>query len=88
MGGLFHVMRGGHSPTDGDRQEQAEILRTLAMELYRREGIGESAVSRLEQAAFYERTTNPTLASQQLSTLHKDASDLETPIGGLFADEL
>ena len=57
-------------------------------ELYRREGVGDQEAGRLEEAAFHERTTNPVLARQDLLTFQKAAPSLDTPIGGLFAEDL
>ncbi|MCG5531166.1 TIGR02221 family CRISPR-associated protein [Halorhodospira halochloris] len=99
--GAFEMATGGTAPfleLDGllEAAEWLQALHTYTKDgdygafadLYRREGVGESTVGRLEQAAFFERTTNPTLASKQLSTLHSSSPNLETPIGGLFSKEL
>jgi len=57
-------------------------------ELYERDGAPERTTKLLEEAAFFERTTNPVKAREKLTTLFNQRDRLDTPVGGLFADAL
>lgn len=56
--------------------------------LLAQEGFDDKLASQLSQAAFHERTSNPVMARQSLSTVFEQIRTLGTSIGGLFRDEL
>lgn len=52
------------------------------------EGLAENEAYLLKQAAFFERTTNSSNARQKLSTVQKKLELLDSPIFGLFKEQL
>ena len=56
--------------------------------LLQQEGVSPDKANQLADAAFYERTSNPVLARQAITTALPSIQALNTPIGGLFQPEL
>jgi CRISPR-associated Csx2 family protein len=56
--------------------------------LLEQEGLPNHQGKLLRQASFFERTTNPVQARQKLSALQEPLRQFDSPVGGLFRDEL
>lgn len=65
---------------DGDYSPFAPLLT--------KEGLSENDAEQLRQAAYFERTTNSSRASQKLNTVFKSLEKLDSPLFNLFKPQL